>query len=73
MKVYTLEEARLMHSIGIRMRCISASKLPSFINQNRVFMVSPTHMKCEDTKGNKFYHDLFIRDSYSEWVIADDI
>ena len=73
MKIYSLNEARLMHSLGIRMRCINATRLPSFINQDRIFMISTTRMICEDTDGKRSFNDLTIRDEYTAWVIADDI
>ena len=73
MKIYSLNEARLMYSLGIRMRCINATRLPSFVNQDRLFMTSTTRMLCEDTTGKRFYSDLLIRDEYTAWVIADDI
>ena len=73
MKIYSLNEARLMHSLGIRMRCINATRLPSFINQDRIFMISTTRMICEDTDGKRSFSDLTIRDEYTAWVIADDI
>ena len=73
MKIYSLNEARLMHNLGIRMRCINATRLQSFVNQDRIFMTSTTRMICEDTKGKRFYSELLIRDEYTAWVIADDI
>ena len=73
MKKYSLYEARLMHNLGIRMRCINATRLPSFVNQDRIFMTSTTRMLCEDTDGKRVYSDLLIRDEYTAWVIADDI
>ena len=73
MKVYSLNEARLMHSLGIRMRCINATRLPSFINQERIFMMYHKEIECEDTNGIKHYNGLILPDAYTEWVIADDI
>ena len=73
MKIYSLNEARLMHSLGIRMRCINATRLPSFINQDRIFMISTTRMICEDTDSKRSFSNLTIRDEYTAWVIADDI
>lgn len=61
-----------MHSIGIRMRCINATRLPSFVNQDRVFMTSSARMICEDSDGKRFYSDLLIRDEYTAWVIANE-
>ena len=72
MKIYSLNEARLMHNLGIRMRCINATRLPSFINQDRIFMTSTTRMICEDTDGKRSFSDLTIRDEYTAWVIADE-
>ena len=72
MKIYSLNEARLMHNLGIRMRCINATRLPSFVNQDRVFMTSAARMICEDTNGKRVYSDLLIRDEYSAWVVADE-
>lgn len=62
-----------MHSIGIRMRCTNATKLPFFINQARVFMASTEHIECEDTKGKHFFSNLHISDECTAWVIANDI
>lgn len=73
MKIYSLNEARLMHSLGIHMRCINATRLPSFVNQDRVFMMSSMEIECEDNDGTRHYSGLKLRDSYTAWVIANDI
>ena len=71
MKIYTLEEARLMHSIGIRMRCINA-KLPIFVNSKSIVMQDKNHIYCEDMKGRPFAY-IGINEHCNKWVIADDI
>lgn len=71
MKTYTLEEARLMHSIGIRMRCLGRG-IPSFINPKTVLMVTTETMECTDYDGT-FYGKIGIYPSHCIWEIADDI
>lgn len=71
MKTYTLEEARLMHSIGIRMRCINA-KLPIFVNSKSIVMQDKDHICCEDMKGRPYAY-IGINEHCNQWVIADDI
>lgn len=70
MKVYTLEEARLMHSIGIRMRCIS--DFPYFIKPASILMEDVDHICCVDTRGYTF-DSIKINEDHNRWVKADDI
>lgn len=71
MKTYTLEEARLMHSIGIRMRCLGRG-IPSFINPKTMLMVTTETMECYAYDGT-FYGDIRIYPSHCIWEMADDI
>lgn len=70
MKIYTLEEARLMHSIGITMRCIN-TRLPHFINQKSIVMQSPSKMSAVDNEG-RLYSDINIQNFCDQWVIHDE-
>lgn len=71
MKIYTLEEARLMHSIGIRMRCLGRG-IPSFIDPKTMLMASTEKMECYDFNGTP-YGNIKICPSHCMWEIADDI
>lgn len=71
MKTYTLEEARLMHSIGIRMRCLGRG-IPSFIDPKTTLMVTHNTMECTEFNGT-YYGDIKIHPSHCMWEIANDI
>lgn len=70
MKTYSLEEARLMHSIGIRMRCLGRG-IPSFIDPKSMLMVTTKTMECFDFEGRP-YRNISIFPSHCIWEIANE-
>lgn len=67
MKIYSLNEAILMHSLGITMRCIN-TRLPHFINQKSIVMQSPSKMSAVDNEG-RLYSDINIHNFCDQWEI----
>ena len=70
MKIYSLNEARLMHSIGVPMKCIN-TRLPGFINKTSIRMTSASKMAAKDHEG-RLYSDIPIQNFCNQWVIADE-
>lgn len=70
MKIYNLNEAIMMHNIGIRMCCVNGA-FPSFINPASIIMWDKDYIYCEGTDNTPYF--IGITEQYSQWKIADDI